>query len=126
MDALRDDLNAALAECKELKTPKNKPGTTSDAIRRLRTLGREGGQMKQPTLNAAEDFCKRAQECAKECLEDGAAGELPRQLASIRKSNYSREVEKAEALVDATARWLNGWEAAMKEYHLNPNFRVSI
>jgi hypothetical protein len=80
--------------------------------------------MIQPMWNEAVEYYARAQQCAAECLDPVWAKDLTTNCTSVINANYSREAEKAAALVVACTRWLNGWETSLRDDHLIADFRM--
>jgi hypothetical protein len=52
------------------------------------------------------------------------ADDLKKEIQTEWNRNYGRQQEQAEAVLNVCSRWLNGWESAMTDHHLNPDFRV--
>jgi hypothetical protein len=62
--------------------------------------------------------------CAKRCLKELYAEELPLLTQSTFNTRFSHEHEKVLKIAEITRGWLNKWEDKLEDYHINPDFVV--
>jgi hypothetical protein len=122
MDALRRDLDNAIAErdeartaCEELKKPKKKRGDRNDVIRRFQRLVDAGKKITPERWSDFKNWESQMIPVVQECFEEHWANELVQPGQDVLRIQSPNEKEKAKHWLTATIAKLQGWIGAMRD-----------